>query len=172
MNANRKGKRGEREFAAVLRATGFDARRGRQFAGGPDSPDVVSGALPWLHVEVKRVQRLKIAAACAQAEADAGGKPFIIAHRRNGEPWFITMPAEFFFRLLRGIGNGATGKETPIRYTGSNPERENSCKQRALSKSNVKWQRSVATSSVRCKISRCINCHESRAKFPAATPRI
>ena len=40
-----KGKVGEREFAELLRAHGFDARRGQQFAGGADSPDVVSEAL-------------------------------------------------------------------------------------------------------------------------------
>lgn len=56
MNSRDKGKRGEREFASLLREHGFDARRGQQFAGGADSPDVVSDALAWLHVEVKRVQ--------------------------------------------------------------------------------------------------------------------
>ena len=34
MNSRNKGKRGEREFAALLREHGFDARRGQQFAGG------------------------------------------------------------------------------------------------------------------------------------------
>jgi Holliday junction resolvase len=102
MNANRKGKDGEREFAAVLRAAGFAARRGQQFSGSPDSPDVVSAALPWLHVEVKRVQNLNLAAACSQAQGDAGGKPFIVAHRRNNSPWRITMDVDLFFRLLRG----------------------------------------------------------------------
>ena len=61
---------GEREFAALLREHGFDARRGQQFAGGADSPDVVSDALAWLHVEVKRVQNLNLADACVQAEGD------------------------------------------------------------------------------------------------------
>lgn len=115
MNSNRKGKRGEREFAAVLREAGFDARRGRQFAGGPDSPDVASKALSWLHVEVKRVQRLNVADACARAEADAGGKPFAVAHRRNGSPWLVTVRAELFFKLLR------RAKMRPIGVRCSNP---------------------------------------------------
>ena len=102
MNSRRKGKVGEREFAALLRAEGFDARRGQQFAGGADSPDVVSEALAWLHVEVKRTQALNLADACAQAEGDCGGKPWVVAHRRNHAPWLITMRAETFFRLLRG----------------------------------------------------------------------
>ena len=37
MNSRRKGKVGEREFAALLREHGFDARRGQQFSGSPDS---------------------------------------------------------------------------------------------------------------------------------------
>lgn len=102
MNSRTKGKRGEREFAALLREEGFDARRGQQFAGGAESPDVVSEALGWLHVEVKRVQHLNLTDACAQAEGDAAGKPWIVAHRRNHAPWLITLRAETFFQLLRG----------------------------------------------------------------------
>ena len=102
MNARNKGKVGEREFASLLREHGFDARRGQQFSGSPDSPDVVSEALAWLHVEVKRVQNLNLTDACVQAEGDCGGKPWIVAHRRNHAPWLITMRSDFFFRLLRG----------------------------------------------------------------------
>lgn len=102
MNARRKGKVGEREFAALLRDEGFDARRGVQFSGGADSPDVVSDALRFLHFEVKRTQALNLADACAQAEGDCGGKPWVVAHRRNRAPWLITMTAEVFFKFLRG----------------------------------------------------------------------
>ena len=102
MNSRAKGKVGEREFAALLRAEGFDARRGQQFSGGADSPDVVSDALGWLHIEVKRTQALNLADACAQAEGDSAGKPWIVAHRRNHAPWLVTLTAETFFRLLRG----------------------------------------------------------------------
>ncbi len=102
MNSRTKGKVGEREFAALLRDNGFDARRGQQFSGSAESPDVVSEALAWLHVEVKRVQALNLADACVQAEGDCGGKPWIVAHRKNHAPWLITMTAETFFRLLRG----------------------------------------------------------------------
>ena len=102
MNSRNKGKVGEREFAALLRENGFDARRGVQFAGGAESPDVVCEALAWLHIEVKRTQALNLADACAQAEGDCGGKPWVVAHRRNHAPWLITMTAEVFFQFLRG----------------------------------------------------------------------
>ena len=102
MNSRRKGKVGELEFAALVREHGFDARRGVQFTGGADSPDVVSEALRFLHIEVKRTQALNLSDACAQAESDCGGKPWIVAHRRNHAPWLITMTAEVFFQFLRG----------------------------------------------------------------------
>jgi hypothetical protein len=102
VNSRTKGKVGEREFAALLREHGFDARRGQQFSGGAESPDVVSEALAWLHIEIKRVQNLNLTDACAQAEGDCQGKPWIVAHRRNHAPWLVTMTAETFFRLLRG----------------------------------------------------------------------
>ena len=101
MNSRNKGKVGEREFASLLREHGFDARRGQQFAGGTDSPDVVSTALDWLHIEVKRVQQLNLAEACAQAKRDAGGKPWIVAHRKNRGPWFITLDSDALYEVLR-----------------------------------------------------------------------
>ncbi len=101
INSRNKGKRGEREFAALLRAQGFDARRGQQYAGGDESPDIVSHALDALHIEVKRVQHLNLADACAQAKRDGGGKPWIVAHRRNREPWMITMDDGELYQLLR-----------------------------------------------------------------------
>ena len=100
MNSRSKGKCGELEFAAFLRQHGFDARRGQQFAGGPDSPDIVSASLAWLHIEVKRVEHFNVAKACAQAARDAAGKPWIVAHRRNRKPWLITMDSNTSFRFL------------------------------------------------------------------------
>ena len=99
MNSRNKGKVGEREFASYLRDKGYEARRGVQFQGGQDSPDVVS-ELPF-HFEVKRVEKLNLQDACAQAEGDAKGKPWIVAHRRNNAPWLVTMLADDFFRVYQ-----------------------------------------------------------------------
>jgi Holliday junction resolvase len=99
--SKRKGATGEREFAAVLRENGFDARRGQQFSGGPNSPDVISEELSWLHFEIKRVEALSITNATQQAESDSGGKPWVVAHRKNNAPWFITIRLDFFFKLLK-----------------------------------------------------------------------
>jgi hypothetical protein len=49
------------EAAKVIAETfGCEARRGCQFAGGKDSPDVVRRRIDGFHFEVKRVQRLNI----------------------------------------------------------------------------------------------------------------
>ena len=76
-NSCQKGKRVEREAAAYLRSLGFDARRGQQHAGGPDSPDVVVADLPHVHHEVKGIASMDIGTvalsnALAQATRDAG----------------------------------------------------------------------------------------------------
>jgi len=99
MNSRHKGKIGEREFASVLRSHGIRARRGVQYSGGAESPDVVMPDVGW-HVEVKRTQALDLTGACAQAAGDCGGRPWLVAHRRNHAPWLVTMLADSFLTLL------------------------------------------------------------------------
>jgi Holliday junction resolvase len=103
MNSREKGKRGERQWRDELRAQGYAARRGQQFCGSPDSPDVVCEELRWIHFEVKAVERLNIEDAMDQARRDSAEKIPIVAHRRNFRPWLVTMTAEVFFKFLRGI---------------------------------------------------------------------
>src|SRR5512136_2048216 len=69
-----KGKRGERQWRDELRAHGYMARRGQQFAGGADSPDVVCDELAWIHFEVKALERLNIEEAMEQARRDCKGE--------------------------------------------------------------------------------------------------
>ena len=109
MNSREKGKRGERQWRDELRANGYEARRGQQFSGSPDSPDVVCGELGWIHFEVKAVERLNVQDAmdqacrdCAGRVAPGGHKVPIVAHRRSFRPWLVTMTAEVFFKFLRG----------------------------------------------------------------------
>jgi len=103
MNSREKGKRGERQWRDELRAEGYAARRGQQFSGSADSPDVISEDLPWVHFEVKAVERLNIEDAMDQARRDCGGRVPVVAHRRSFRPWLVTMPAEVFFKFLRGV---------------------------------------------------------------------
>ena len=99
INSKQKGKAGELEFANLCKKHGYkDARRSQQYAGINNDDDVVG--LPGIHVEVKRVERLNVSLAMEQATRDkaTSDKP-IVAHRKNHEPWLITMLADDWFRL-------------------------------------------------------------------------
>lgn len=100
-----KGKVGEREFAALLREWGFEAKRGQQHAGGAGSPDVISN-VPGVHFEVKRVQAGNPYTWMKQAVKDAGGEKLpVVAHRRNRQDWIAVVRMEDLLNLLslRGI---------------------------------------------------------------------
>lgn len=131
-NSRAKGARGERAWRDELRANGYSARRGCQFAGTPNSPDVACAELDWILFEVKAVERLNIYGAMEQARRDCGARSAecgvkgstphpsplpdrggegerlrarkvpIVAHKRSHRRWLVTMDAETFFRLLRG----------------------------------------------------------------------
>ncbi len=102
MNSNRKGKVGEREWRDQLREAGFlKSYRSQQYCGTADSSDVICPELPTLHFEVKRVETLNIYSAIEQAQQDCGQKLPVVAHRKNGKQWLVTVPSEVFFALLR-----------------------------------------------------------------------
>ncbi len=98
-NSREKGRKGELEFKNFLRdVLGFaNARRGVQYAGGPDSPDVVG--IDGVHIEVKRTEQLRLHEAMKQAVDDACNNVPVVAHRKNGEPWLLTIRAKDLFRL-------------------------------------------------------------------------
>ena len=100
INSREKGKRGEREACCFLATLGWSAKRGQQYAGGTESPDVIHD-VPGIHLEVKRVERLNLGQAMAQARRDAGPKLPVVMHRRNGEEWLVTVSAEAFFKLVK-----------------------------------------------------------------------
>ena len=101
MNSKQKGKRGELEWSAYCRQQGYDCRRTSQYCGNTgDASDVVG--LPGIHQEVKRVERLNIEEAMSQAVRDSqGSKIPVVAHRKNGQGWLVTMRAEDWFSLYR-----------------------------------------------------------------------
>lgn len=95
-----KGKLGEREVVVLLRAHGFTARRGQQFSGGGDSPDVVHD-IPGIHIEVKRTEKLDLYGALEQADRDRPiSSTAVVFHRKNKRRWVALMDAEDFLGLL------------------------------------------------------------------------
>ena len=84
----------------LLEARGLRAMRNDQrFVGGKENPDI---SLPGIHLEVKRVEALRLSEALNQAEADAApGDMPVVAHRRNRGKWVTIMRMEDFLRLVQ-----------------------------------------------------------------------
>lgn len=104
MNSRQKGKRVERLWRDQLREAGFlKAFRGQQYCGAAGDADVVCPELPSIHFEVKGVQNLNVLNAMKQAIADSAksGRTPTVAHKKNGEPWLVTMLAADWLRLVK-----------------------------------------------------------------------
>lgn len=97
MNSRRKGKAGELELAHFLTEHGWESRRGVQFKGGPESPDVIG--LPGIHIECKRVERLDLDEAMEQSIRDSGEDIPVVMHRKNRKEWKVTMRLEDWLKL-------------------------------------------------------------------------
>ena len=100
-----KGKRGEREVAALIRGHGFEAWRGQQFRGGEGSPDIVHN-IPNVHMEVKFREQFSLYPALEETattvEAIKGNMP-VVFHRRKTKPWVVVMYAEDYLNLVERI---------------------------------------------------------------------
>ena len=102
--SKRKGAAGELELAKVLQSYGYEARRGYQF-DGKDVADVIG--LPGIRIECKRVEKLNLLAALRQAERDAKGDEIpAVFHRRNREPWQVTMALDDWMTLYEDANDG------------------------------------------------------------------
>ncbi len=103
INSRSKGQRAELEARDLLRLHGFEARRGQQFNGCQDAPDVISN-FPW-HIEAKHVEKLNIWAALQQAEKECGQKRPCVFFRRNRGEWYVAFRAQDILKeLVRGGG--------------------------------------------------------------------
>ena len=105
INSRKKGSKGELEFAKFLTKLGYNSKRGQQFKGTPDSPDVeTTGLTPPIHWEVKRTERSEIYPFMEQAREDAGEDQIpVVAHRKNNQPWLVIMDAASFLHMLEAV---------------------------------------------------------------------
>lgn len=98
----RKGRGGELEICRILQAHGIPAEPGQAVSFG-STPDITG--VPSIHPEIKRVERLNVSEAMAQAIRDSekfhDGVPTLF-HRRNRSPWLVTMRLEDWLLLYRG----------------------------------------------------------------------
>lgn len=89
-NSREKGKVGERELVhAIKEHLGLSTRRGQQFCGADGSADVVG--MEGIHVECKRDEALNLYKAMLQAEGDSKGGIPTVWHRKNRQPWMVTV---------------------------------------------------------------------------------
>ncbi len=97
----RKGRRGELEIVKIFQAHGIPAQPGQAVSSG-STPDVVG--IDGIHPEIKRVERLNVSEAMAQAVRDSekfhDGVPTLF-HRRNKSPWLVTMRLEDWLSIYK-----------------------------------------------------------------------
>ena len=102
-NGKRKGKSGELELAQKLREYGYDVRRSVQYNGKAEDgqPDLVG--MPYIHVECKRTEALRLYDAVDQAKRDSqntGNIP-VVFHRKNNSEWVAILPLDEFMKIYR-----------------------------------------------------------------------
>ena len=97
--SQRKGAEGERELQEILSAAGYPVRWGGNKTYG-SVPDLTG--LRGIHIEAKRCEQVRISHWMGQAAHDAAhfhdGAPTVF-HRRNREPWLVTMQLTDWLRL-------------------------------------------------------------------------
>lgn len=100
-SSQKKGRGGELEICRIFQAHGISAEPGEAVSFG-STPDVVG--IPSVHAEVKRVERLNVPEAMAQAVRDSerfnDGMP-VLFHRRNRQGWLCTMCLEDWLQLYQ-----------------------------------------------------------------------
>ena len=107
-NGRAKGAAAEREAAKEwARVMGCDARRGQQFSGGKESPDVVQ-SIAGIHLEVKRVERGNPYDWMAQAIYDAGDQVPVVLHRKNRCDWLCIVRLNDVPRLIQACAAAET----------------------------------------------------------------
>ena len=93
INSKTKGKQGELELVHILNDKGYETRRTAQYCGNTGDASDITG-LDFIHPEVKRVEKLNIDTAMAQAIRDNKYPDCnfpVVFHRKNNKGWLVTM---------------------------------------------------------------------------------
>ncbi len=102
VNSKQKGARFERQLAGMFRDYGYDARRTAQYCGNTgDAADVVG--LPFIHVEAKHQETMRLMDWMVQAQHDANGSGNLPAvfHKKNSCPVMVTMMFSDWMQMYR-----------------------------------------------------------------------
>lgn len=102
MNSKQKGKRGELELVRKLKEYGYITRRTVQYNGKADEGEADLQGLDGIHIECKRVEKLNLYDAMAQANHDAKENELpTVFHRKNNCDWLVTMKLDDWIKLYR-----------------------------------------------------------------------
>ena len=102
VNSRAKGAAGERELARKLNEYGFGTRRTVQYNGKAEGGQADLVGLKGIHIECKRVERLNLYDAMAQAIHDAkDGELPSVFHRKNHSEWLVTMKLQDWMDLYK-----------------------------------------------------------------------
>jgi hypothetical protein len=97
----RKGAVAEREVVDVAKAAGFD--RAKRTGDAQQRMGDVTG-IPGAHVQVKRVETLRIPEWCRELEQACPPHELpVLAFRRSGEPWRAVVPLDELLALLKAV---------------------------------------------------------------------
>lgn len=107
INSREKGKRAEREAAAILNENvpNAQARRAQQYSGTEGSADLIAQGLPGLWLEVKQRQSMNIHKVMDESEENCGELCPVVMHRKNNTDWLVTVKVEdirIFVEQIRG----------------------------------------------------------------------
>ncbi len=103
INSNRKGKKGELTASKKLAELfGCEARRGQQYSGNPEAPDVVH-SIAGVHIEVKRVESFQLHKSMEQARGDAGENVPVVLTKQNRKPWMCVVALDDLPKLAEQI---------------------------------------------------------------------
>ena len=102
INSKQKGKNGELEICHKLKEYGFECRRSVQYNGKADGGQADIVGLKNIHAEIKRVEKLNLYDAMAQAIHDANdGELPTVFHRKNYSEWLVTMRLPDWIELYK-----------------------------------------------------------------------
>ena len=101
--SRRKGSRAEVAVVHALRRAGWTADTSRNVLDGRRTGDDIAWNGP-ASIEVKDVVALDLSGWLRQAQANSGGQPAVVWHKRRGtadaEGWYVTMSGADFLRLI------------------------------------------------------------------------
>lgn len=102
-----KGKRGERMAADIFRKRGFKAKRGVQYRGGLNSPDInVEETDAFINHEVKNMVRVDVYKALEQSHVDAGpDRVGVVVYKCSRKPWLVAMSLFDYINILQELTN-------------------------------------------------------------------